>query len=118
MGETGQNVMNVTAIVFAYVLTAYFAGSQLPRIWAIGISLCYTLFVTPVFIGCITGIGVTISLVNAYISNFPGGTLIDNYALIRQSPDLVASLVLIPIVAGWLGSILYMHMYIRKQGSA
>jgi len=117
VGETAQTVMNLTAVVFAYVLTAYFVGSQLPRVWAIGISLCYTLFLTPMIVGCITSVSVATSLVSAYLSNFPGGVVADDYAVYGKSPLLILSLVLIPVAVGWLGSLLYMHNYIRKEGA-
>ena len=111
--STAQNVMNLTAIVFAYLLTAYFVGGKLPKSWATGISFCYTIFVIPVFIGCVTSHRVTVTLTSFYESTFPDGVLVHNYEAYTQVPAAAAILILLPVIIGWLGSLLYMHKYVR-----
>ncbi len=116
--ETAQSVMNLTAIVFAYVLVAYFVGEKLSKAWSIGVSVCYSLFIIPIFMGCMTGVGLTISLASTYVPKYPNGAVVDDYITYSESPYLVLIVVLLPIVVGWLGSLLYMHLSVRGRGSA
>jgi len=115
--ETAQNVMNLTAIVFAYVLTAYFVGAQLSRGWAIGVSFCYTLFIVPIFVGCSMGVQLTSALSTSYVADFPNGSALDIYLVYVEAPVLSQILILAPIGVGWLGSLFYLHLYVRADRS-
>ena len=104
--------MNFVAIVFAYLVAAYVAGKALPRNIAIGLSFVYTIFLVPPFVGCLGNLS----------RAFDGGAY-----LTTQFPDGWASqgsfvpygvyIVLfgLPMLAGWMGSLYYMHKHIRGK---
>ncbi len=51
MDAIGVYVMNITAIVFAYLVCVYLAGKDLSRSLPIGVSFCFTLYIAPVIVG-------------------------------------------------------------------
>ena len=104
--------MNFVAIVFAYVVAAYVAGKSLPRNVALGTTTAYTLFLVPHFLGMLGNLRRNYDGVVQLQAEYPESwTLIDDP--IGFAP--LALLFAIPMFVGWLGSIYFMHGYVRRS---
>ena len=104
--------MNFLAIVAMYLIAAYVAGKQLPRSIAVGTSLIYTMFVIPPFVGSLGNMNRGHDLGVQAQAIFPESVVFQGTAI-----PLEAYLVLfgVPMLIGWMGSIYFMHSYIRNQ---
>ena len=102
--------LNTVTVTFAYIVAAYIAGAQLSKLAAIGMSTLYTLFI----LGPIGGIlGATrnyVMTIKHYHEAYPGGWAFGD------TPDLtvVTFMTVSPLILGWLGSLAYLHFYLRK----
>ena len=116
MDAIGVNVMNIAAIVFAYLVCAYLVGKELARNLAIGVSFCFTLFIAPVLVGCFNRYGHISSLAEYYKANFPSGPLSQEFDIYLDGS--LFGVAILPIVVSWIGALVYMHGYVRRRGSA
>jgi len=104
--------MNFLAIVAAYLIAAYVAGKKLPRSVAVGTSLIYTMFLVPPFTGMAGNLRRVYDLGNHLEVNFPESVLSTSSG---TSFEAIVILFGIPMIVGWLGSIYFMHGYIRSE---
>ena len=102
--------MNFTACVFAYIAAAYFAGAKLPRLIAVGTSIVYTLYLLGPFLGVFLGSLRWLKVCNAYQNDFPNTVL--NTPI--SNPELMVTITCSPLIIGWVASLLFMHLYVRK----
>ena len=108
----GASAMNVVAVLFAYVLAAHFVGKQLPRSIAVFMSLLYSLFlIVPTSVMISAGVRVA-RLIARYRDEFPD---VDLYP-ITPSVGMVLAMAVVPLVLGWVGSLYFMHGYVRCKG--
>ena len=107
----GYAGMNIVAVVFAYVVAAHFVGKKLSRAAAVCLSIVYSLWLIGPSIGFIRHLELTITTATEYLRLFPNG-----YAA-EQPGNFVTSLILVygPYFMGWIGSLIFMHLYIRKS---
>ena len=101
--------MGFLSAIVAYVVAAHFVGKSLPQIVAIAISFTYSLFLIGPALGVYGAIN-RISFIRAqYFLAYPDGSAF--------SPGNTGLLVLalIPLVVGWVGSLLYLHAYVRRS---
>ena len=104
--------MNFVAILFAYLVAANFVGRELPRLVRVGTSVIYTLFQMIHFNGMV-GNMIRADKGSAFMSeHYP-----DSWATIDGSLPLEGVLFLmgLPMILGWLGSIYYMHFFIKAK---
>jgi hypothetical protein len=102
--------MNFLAIAAAYLIAAYVAGKKLPRVVAVGTSLIYTMFLVPPFNGMIGNLRRVHALGSHLETEFPDSLLITSGTVPFEATVLLFGL---PMIVGWLGSIYFMHAYIR-----
>jgi len=104
--------MNFVAIVFAYVVAAYVAGKSLPRNVALGTSTAYTLFLIPPFAGTLGNLDRNYDGALHLQAEYP-----ESWMLIDDPMGFapIAFLFAIPMILGWLGSIYFMHGFIRSK---
>lgn len=102
--------MNFVTVVFAYIAAAHFAGEKLSKTAAVSISIIYSLWLLgplSVFLGY-TELGNQTAA--EYERLYP-----DGYAKSEQSNQIATmSLIFAPYILGWVGSLVYMHGYVRK----
>ena len=106
--------MNFVAIVFAYLVAAFVTGKSLSRTVALTLSATYTIFLVPHFVGCLTNI------TGAYDAGvYLSATFPDSWAATGASIPMAVLLALfgVPMLLGWIGSLFYMHGYIRSSDS-
>ena len=106
--------MNFVAIVFAYLVAAFVAGKSLPRGVAIGTSLIYTVFLIPPFNGTINNLRRVYDGDVVIRATYPESWLVPSDP---TSFELLAFLFAFPMLAGWLGSLYYMHLYTRRDSN-
>jgi len=110
MGATAS--MNFVALVFAYLVAAFVAGKSLPKGIAVGTSAIYTIFLIPPLNGVI-GNFTRVYEGDRYMRlTFPETWVIQPEPL---SMEILISLFTFPMLAGWLGSLYFMHFYIRRS---
>jgi hypothetical protein len=103
--------INFLTVVFAYVVAAYVAGQKLSRITAILLSTVYTLWLVGPLLGMVTFLDTAVINVTEYQILFPSGG-----RLPRGLGSTVGYvLTLGPLITGWIGSLLFMHVYIRNK---
>ena len=104
--------MNFLAIAAAYLIAAYVAGKKLPRGVAVGTSLIYTMFLVPPFTGMAGNLRRVYDLGNHLEANFPESVLSTSSGISFEATVILFG---IPMIVGWLGSIYFMHGYIRGE---
>jgi len=104
--------MNFLAIVAMYLIAAFVAGKKLPRSVAAGTSVIYTMFLIPPFVGWFGNLRRGFDLGILAKTNFPDSALFSGSVLPFEAYVTLSS---IPMFMGWLGSIYFMHSYIRKK---
>ncbi len=98
-------------VFFAYVVTAHFVGRGLTRTAAVFVSTIYSAFLIAPLLGLLNSLQLTFSVQDQYVTLFPHGWMV-------PETDVRLFLVLIsvlPLLGGWIGSLLYMHLYIRGK---
>src|SRR5210317_2058854 len=92
------------SVLFAYCLTAYFIGKELPRFAAISLSILYSYYILVIIVGMV-GVGVQYrAMVESYIESYSSHTL-----WVDVTSMTVTWLVVVPYVVAWLGSLVFMH---------
>ncbi len=103
--------MNFVTIVFAYVVASHLAGSRLSRAATVSISIIYSLWLIGPIISLFGHLDLYYKTANEYLRLFPEG-----YA---GSAPMAFEVILLfaigPSALGWIGSLIYMHIYIRKD---
>jgi hypothetical protein len=107
--------MNFVAIVFAYLVAAYVAGQSLSRNVAIGLSIIFTVFLVPPFMGTLSNLRRAFDAGAYLTSHFPDSWAAQGSVL---SFEVYVVLFGVPMIAGWLGSLYYMHRYVRGSAQA
>ena len=110
MGVTAS--MNFVALVFAYLVAAFVAGKSLPKGIAVGTSAIYTIFLIPPFNGVI------VNFIRVYDGDqYMRLTYPDTWTIPSEplSMEILMFLFTFPMLAGWLGSLYFMHFYIRRS---
>jgi hypothetical protein len=103
--------MNFVALVFAYLVAAFVVGKSLPKGVAIGTSAIYTIFLVPPLNGVVANFARVYEGDRFIRSTNPDSWLLPADPL---SLPLLVSLFVFPMIAGWLGSLYFMHFYIRR----
>lgn len=107
------SAMNVVAVIFAYILAVHFAGKTLTRAMAVFTSVLYSFFlVAPVYAAYIAVLRIA-ALTDRYRAEFPASDLVP----MASNVGLTLLLTLAPLAIGWIGSLAYMHLYIRNEES-
>lgn len=108
MVSTGLALLTV---LFAYVVAAFAAGARLSRTAAISISVLYSLWYMGPLLAFISSLDFLLRTAEEYRSMFPEG-----YAVVSDPPNRLLRLTTSagPYILGWLGSLVYMHLYVRK----
>lgn len=105
----GAAGMNIVTVVFAYVIAAHLAGGKFNRLVAVSISVVYSMWLVGPFIGFISYLNLSHAAAIDYMTMFPDGTAIPDPQNLPVAVVLAAG----PYVLGWIGSLMYMHWYIR-----
>ena len=107
--------MNFLAILVAYLVAAYVAGRRIPGAVAVGTSIVYTMFLIPPFSGLVGNLRRAYDLGSVLHSQFPDSPLAGDAVV----PFYVSvALFGVPMTASWLGSLYFMHLYMRgKEGA-
>ena len=108
--------MNFLAIVIAYLVASYVVGRELPREIAVGMTVFYTLFLLPPFSGTYGNLARVYEIGTELLSTYPETVLASEGDL--QSAGYLVALFLVPMFAGWLGSIYFLHGHIRGRVDA
>jgi hypothetical protein len=104
-------VLSYFTVLFAYIVSAHFAGKDLPRKMAVGLSLVYSLFIINPLGSYRFSFVYYFQIAEEHAEKFP------NSSLIPSLPDLTAWTIyvgLAPLLIGWVASLYYMHFHIRK----
>lgn len=117
MGLEGLNSsgMSFVTVVFAYVVAAYVAGEKLPRLPAILLSIIYTLFLIGPLMGVFINLAAIAVNTTEYQNAFPEGARNQAGSLANSATAYVVGVV--PLITGWLASLLFMHAYIRNDAA-
>jgi len=107
--------MNFLAILVAYIVAAYVAGKDIPTPVAVGTSLVYTMFLIPPLSGVIGNVSRTYDLGSHLQAQFPDSPLAAGAGV---PLEITLSLFCIPMIASWLGSLYFMHLYIRREATS
>lgn len=106
------SAINFFTIFLAYVIAAHFAGKGLSSVVAGFVSIVYSLFLVGPSIGIIRGTEAAQNLTIQYHMQYPDGVLF-------PSANVGLSLLLVftlgPPLMGWVGSLVYMHVVIRRS---
>ena len=102
--------MNFLAIMITYIVAAYVAGKELPTSIVIGTSIIYTMFLLPALSGVFGNLRRAYEIGSVLTTNFPDSPLALGANI---SFEAVITFTCIPLVAGWLGSLYYMHSHVR-----
>jgi hypothetical protein len=108
--------MNFLAIVIAFLVASYVVGKELPRSIAVGMTICYTLFLLPPFSGTYRNLTRVYEIGEILLVTYPDTVLSTRGDL--QSATFLVALFLVPMFAGWLGSIYFLHGHIRGKADA
>ena len=104
--------MGFLSAIVAYVVAAHFVGKSLHQIVAIALSFTYSLFLIGPALGVYGAIN-RISFIRAqYFLAYPDGS-----AFAPGNTGLLV-LALIPLAVGWVGSLLFLHAYVRRSHGA
>lgn len=104
--------MGFFSVFAAYVVAGRFVGKSLHQIVAIALSFTYSLFLIGPALGVYGAIN-RISFIRAqYFLAYP-----DGLAFAPGNTGLLV-LALIPLVVGWVDSLLYLHAYVRRSHDA
>ena len=102
--------MNFLAIMVTYIVAAYVAGKQIPASIAVGTSIIYTMFLLPPLSGVIGNLSRAYEIGGLLTATYPDSPV----AVDANIPlEVILIFTCIPLIAGWLGSIYFMHMHIR-----
>jgi hypothetical protein len=107
----GSSILLYFTVLFAYIVSAHFAGKDLPRKMAVGLSLVYSLFIIGPLNSYRFSITYYYQIAEEHAEKFP------NSSLIQSLPDSTAAdlyVGLAPLLIGWVASLYYMHSHIRK----
>ena len=107
--EIGDHVMNYAAVLFGYLVTAYFVGARLSRFQVTAITIVYVIFVPGPMYGVYQAAKTMTNVFNAHegVANYP----LAASEFIRLIPILVPLIVL----SSCLISLLF--MYQTRKGS-
>ena len=97
-------------LVFAYIVASYLAGDKFPRFIAVSASIVYTLALIGPLAGVTTNLLQSAVVYEEYKSAFPDGALLRSD--LGSNFSLIVSLS--PLIIGWLASIMFLHLYVRK----
>ena len=106
--------MNYLAIVAMYLIAAYVAGNKLPRSIAVVTTLIYSMFLIPPFVGTLGNMRRAFQVGGEAQMVFPESVLFGGAGSVVT---FGAYLLLFgfPMIAGWIGSIYFMHKYARNE---
>ncbi|GAB5498397.1 MAG: hypothetical protein PsegKO_07080 [Pseudohongiellaceae bacterium] len=102
--------MNTVGVTFAYIVAAYLAGQNLTKSAAVGLTILYTLFIVSPISGVLGATRSYVLTIERYHQVFPDGWAFG-------APPGLFELGVInigPLALGWLGSLFYLHFYVRK----
>lgn len=106
--------VNFLAVFVVYIVAAYVLGRKVTGTMAVSMSTVYSLFLIPPFIGVIGNLRRAYDLGNYLRNMFPDSPLATESPM---SFELSAMLFVVPMMVAWVGSLYFMHAYVRgKQG--
>lgn len=104
--------MSTVAVTFAYIVAAYVAGKQLSQVAAIGMTTIYSLFLMAPLGGMLGACTQIQKTVDQYYASYPEGWAFEPISVVGLY--LVS---LLPVVLGWMGSLAFLHLYVRRHGT-
>ena len=112
MASTGLALLTV---LFAYVVAAFVAGARLSRTAVISVSVLYSLWYMGPLLAFISSVDFMLRTVEQYRLMYPEG-----YAITSDAPNRLLRIATSagPYVLGWLGSLVYMHLYVRREAGS
>src|SRR5262245_41647152 len=110
-GAIAAGAMNFVTMFFAYVVAAHFVGRRLPSGIALLLSASDSLFLLGPLAQIVRNAQLMVLLTHQHAITNPDG-LLSRVPAFGSSELLVVCLV--PPLLGWVGSIIYMHWYIRR----
>ena len=106
--------MDALSIFFAYVICTHLVGKNLSRPIAVGLTIIYSVFFGGQLVGIFATTGQLSATAYTYMAAFPENPYgFDSSAL--STMGFVSGL--LPLVCGWIASVLYMHAYVRRGGA-
>ena len=105
--------MNFLAIVAMYLIAAFVIGSKPPKSIAVATSLIYTMFLIPPLVGTAGNMNRAFRIGGEAQTTYPDSVLFESAGSV-VTLDAYLLLFSIPMIAGWLGSIYFMHKYVRS----
>ena len=103
--------MNFLAIFAMYLIAAYVAGRKLPRSVAVSTSVIYTMFIVPPFGGTVGNFSRAKDVIVQSRADYPESVL---FPVPEHPFEAFLALFVIPMLLGWLGSLYFMHGYVRS----
>ena len=114
LGHLGTSALYCTTMIFAYLVAAYIIGTKLPQgiLWFL--TFVYTTALISPLYGMRAGISAYNNTVREYVASYP-----DGLAFIRSASSMISVpveyLTFLPILLSWLGSVAFMHFYMRRR---
>lgn len=110
----------LTTIFFAYVALSHFAGKDLPRNVAISISALYSVMSIQMIFNWWMVLTTQFEICFLYAEYYPGTVLAPACSIEPPASGipLLRIVSTVPIVICWIGSIWYMHRYIRRNDNS
>jgi hypothetical protein len=106
-----SSALNIATVFFAYVVAAYFVGEKLPKALACFLTVTYSLFLLGPFIGIYSRIYLIHQIAAQYRIAYPDGAFFRNTA----GHFVSLSIAFVPPLIAWCGSIVYMHLHVRRS---
>jgi hypothetical protein len=114
LGHLGTSAPYCTTMIFGYLVAAHMIGDKLPQgvLWFL--TFVYTTALISPLYGLRAGIGAYNNTVREYVSSYPDGS-----GFIRSASSMISApveyLTFLPILLSWLGSVVFMHLYMRRR---
>lgn len=105
----------LTTTIFAYIVAGHLVARSLSRNVAIGFTSLYCLFAIGPISGYITNLLQLIRIVKEYVAMYPEGWVV--FSIGTQNATASAIIVAAPVFLGFIGSIYYVHFYVRSDRS-
>ena len=119
MAGEGVNMsfIALTTIFFGYLVLSHFAGKELPKHVAVSITVLYSFMSLGALSNWWFALSTLYEVCFLYAEYYPGTTLVPSCSIEPPGSEIpllrIANTV--PVILCWLGSIWYMHQYVRKE---
>ena len=110
------SAMGFITVFSGYVIVAFVAGNRLPN----GIAWCltgvYSLFQLSPIWGVVAGLNRINRSTTEYVATYPDGVAFGTDP--TGVTGVAIALTFLPFMVAWVGSVLYMHAYVRRQAES